>query len=137
MSLNQTYGASGLSETTTLNLVVKADNTGVDRVVPVMFQTNASCVAFTITENTPFTENATYYQGSITLGTSLAKRILPKAGLVGNNRRIICMPGNINGAFQHIHVEISSEGIIRFYAANESPFTSFRFYQGSQGTYML
>ena len=137
MSINQTYGASGLSDATPLNLVVKADNTGPDRTVPVMFQTNASGVAFTITANTAFTENATYYQANITLGTSLAKRILPKAGLVGNNRRIICMPGNVNGAFQHIHMEISTGGVIRFYAANETPFTSFRFYEGSQGTYML
>jgi len=137
MSINQTYGAQGLSETTALNLVVKADNVGPDRVVPVMFQTNSSGVAFTITANTSFTENATYYQANIALGTSLAKRILPKAGLVGNNRRIICMPGNASGVFQHIHMEISTGGTIRFYAANESPFTAWRFYEGATGTYML
>jgi len=137
MSINQTYGASGLSDATPLNLVVKADNTGPDRVVPVMFQTNASGVAFTITANTSFTENATYYQANIALGTSLARRILPKAGLVNNNRRIICMPGNVSGTFQHIHMEISTDGTIRFYSASETAFTSWRFYEGSQGTYML
>ena len=137
MSLNQTRNAQGLSEATALNLVVKADGTGVDRIVPVVFQTNASCVSFTITANTSFTEAATYYQANIALGTSLAKRILPKAGLVGNDRRLICLPGNVNGAFTHIHLEISSAGVLRFYSSTETAFTSFRFYEGSQATYML
>jgi len=137
MSLNQTRNAQGLSEATTLQLVVKANGTGPDRIVPVVFQTNASCVAFTITANISFTESATYYEAVIPLGTSLAKRILPKAGLVNNNRRLICLPGNVDSAFTHIHMEIGTGGIIRFYSSTETAFTSFRFYEGSQGTYML
>lgn len=137
MSLNQTYGAQGISELTKLNLVVKANNTGPDRVVPIAFQTNSACVAFTITANVTFTDSGSYYQAQITQGTSLANRVIPKTDIVGNNRRIVTLPGNVNGAFSHIHMEIDSNGTIRFYNNNESPFTSFRFYEGAQAVYML
>ena len=138
MSLNQTYGAQGISELTKMNLEVKVNGTGVPRIVPIAFQTNSSCVAFTICANTTFTESGSYYEAIIPTSTPLATRVLPKNDIVNNNRRLVTLPGNVNGAFSHIHLEINgSNGILRFYAANEGAFTSFRFYEGSQAVYML
>ena len=138
MSLNQTYGAQGISELTKMNLTVKADNTGPDRIVPIAFQTNASCVAFTITANTTLSDSGSYYQGVIPIGTPLANRVLPKNDIVNNNRRMVVLPGNVNGSFSHIHLEINgSNGIIRFYNNNEAGFSSWRFYEGAQAVYML
>jgi hypothetical protein len=138
MSLNQTYGAQGISELTKMNLIVKADNTGPDRTVPIAFQTNSSCVAFTITANTTLADSGSYYQGVIPIGTPLANRVLPKNDIVNNNRRMVVLPGNVNGSFSHIHLEINgSNGILRFYNNNEAGFSSFRFYEGAQAVYML
>ena len=138
MSLNQTRNAQGISELTKMNLVVKANNVGPDRIVPIAFQTNASCVAFTITANVTFSDSGSYYQGVIPINTPLANRVLPKNDIVNNNRRIITMAGNVNGSFSHIHLEINgSNGILRFYNNDEGAFTSWRMYEGSQGVYML
>jgi len=138
MSINQTRNATGLSELTKMNLTVKVNGTGPDRIVPIAFQTNASCVAFTITANTTFTESGSYYEGVIPTNTPLANRVLPKNDIVNNNRRIVTLPGNVNGAFSHIHLELNgSNGILRFYNNNEGAFTSFRFYEGAQAVYML
>jgi hypothetical protein len=138
MSLNQTYGAQGISELTKMNLTVKVNGTGPDRTVPIAFQTNASCVAFTICANTTFTESGSYYEAVIPTSTPLATRVLPKNDIVNNNRRLVTLPGNVNGVFSHIHLEINgSNGILRFYNNNEGAFTSFRFYEGAQAVYML
>ena len=138
MSLNQTYGASGISELTKMNLTVKVNGTGTEHSIPIAFQTNSSCVAFTICENVVLSESGSYYEAVIPTTTELATRVLPKNDIVGNNRRLVTLPGYVSGSFSHIHLELNgSNGILRFYNNNESAFTSFRFYQGAQAVYML
>ena len=138
MSLNQVRNSEGISETIQINLICKADNTGPDRTIPVTIASTSSCVSITFLENIFLTDSGSYYQANLVPGSALAKKLLPKLGLTGNNRRLCTMPGNVNSAFTHLTVEIDAPGsLIRFYNMTEQPFTSWRFYQSAQCIYML
>ena len=138
MSLNQVRNAEGISETIQINLIVKADNTGVDRTIPVTIASTSSCVSITFRENVFLTDSGTYYQCNLVPGSALAKKLMPRLGLTGNNRRLCVMAGNVNSSFTHLNVEIDAPGsLIRFYSMTETAFTSWRFYQSAQCIYML
>ncbi len=138
MSLNQVRNAEGISETIQVNLIVKVDNTGPERTIPVTIASTSSCVSLTFRENVVLSESGTYYQANLVAGSALAKKLLPKLGLTGNNRRLVPLVGHVNGAFTHIHLEIDAPGaLLRFYNLNEQPFSSWRFYQSAQALWML